>query len=257
MKLEIHLQTMWTNNTRVPVLKILFLLLYFAAVRVYAFNTAIKTGNVVQYDSETVSLKKIPPTELTTLHNDSDYDYAISKEEPKSLWDRFWEWLWNQIGELFNGKSTSITIRIIRYVFIIAIISVIIYLLFKNNVRALFYGKSASLSSDFTETLEEIREMDFAKRIAEEVSNRNFRKAVRLYFLKILKELNQENLISWKQDKTNADYQKELRKTPYDKQFGELSRLYEYIWYGDFKLDEADFLEVIQKFNQFKINQPA
>ena len=58
-------------------------------------------------------------------------------------------------------------------------------------------------------------------------------------------------------DKTNADYYKELRNTSYGKEFKELSRLYEYIWYGDFKLDESRFKIIIQKFNQFQINKTA
>ena len=255
--MEIHLLMMWTNTIKLPFCKIIFLLFCFLTPTANAVNLPGKTNKTVQYDSSSVLLKKISPEALNELRTDADYNYT--KEvgtQPKSPWDRFWDWFWDKISELFDTQSGSITIKVIRYTFIIGAVTLIIFLFLKGNVRALFYGKSASVSSDFLESFEDIQEINFDKRIAEEVNRRDFRKAVRLYFLKIIKELNQQNLISWKLDKTNSDYLKELHSSNYYNQFYELSRLYEYIWYGDFKLDEANFLIVIQKFNQFKINQP-
>lgn len=249
---------MWTSSIKLHTCKIILVLCCFATSMANAVHLPVKSNKTVQYDSSSVTLKKASSEAVNELRADADYNYT--KEigtQPKSPWDRFWDWFWGKVSELFDTQSGNITIKIIRYVFIIGAIGLIIFLVLKGNVRALFYGKSASVSSDFLESIEDIQEINFDKRIAEEVSRRDFRKAVRLYFLKIIKELNQQNLISWKLDKTNSDYLKELHNSSYYNQFYELSRLYEYIWYGDFKLDEANFLMVIQKFNQFKINQPA
>ena len=75
-----------------------------------------------------------------------------------------------------------------------------------------------------------------------------------LPFLKLLKELTDKNLISWKIDKTNSDYSIELSNSKYSKQFKELAFLYEYIWYGDFPVDDTNFKSTISKFNELKIN---
>jgi hypothetical protein len=68
----------------------------------------------------------------------------------------------------------------------------------------------------------------------------------------LLKELTDKNLIHWQIDKTNNDYTIELSKSKFSSQFNELALLYEYIWYGDFDLNEERFKSTIEKFNAFK-----
>lgn len=247
MKSEIHLLMMWNNSIKF----LIFLLLFF--------SLASASGDIIpekrlSYDSSSVSVRKIPEEALRKLYADDDYNYVrTTTSTSKTVWERFKDWFWEKVIGLFNSKTGSITIRIIKYIVVAAAIFFIVFLLLKNDARSLFYRKGAAVSVDFMESVDDIQEIDFDKRIAEEVARRDFRKAVRLYFLKIIKELNQHHLINWKQDKTNTDYLKELRNGSYYQQFAELSKLYEYIWYGDFRLDEANFLTVIQKFNQFKI----
>lgn len=241
---------MWNSN--IKFLKPISLLLVFFLA---SFSSeAIIPGKRLSYDSAAVKLRKIPSEELRKLYDDEEYQYIeTTTTAPQTAFQRFKAWLWGKITGLFDKKSGKLTIRIIKYIIVAVAIFFVAFLMLKNNARSLFYKKGASVSSDFIESTEDIEEIDFDKRIADEVSRKDFRKAVRLYFLKVIKELNQHRLINWKLDKTNTDYLKELRSGVYYQQFAELSRIYEYIWYGDFKLDETNFLSVIQKFNQFKI----
>jgi len=134
------------------------------------------------------------------------------------------------------------------------VIVIIILLVLKNDIRAVFYGKSASVTIDFKEFDEDIHKINFDELIANAISNNDYRKAVRLHFLKLLKELTDNNLITWQIDKTNNDYSIELSNSKYSKKFQELALMYEYIWYGDFQLDESNFKNTILKFKEFKIN---
>ena len=255
MKLEMHLLMMWNSNIKSYILRIFFILCCFHAIVAQAADKTAKIEENVRYDSSAITVRKISSAEVDALRNDPDYNYLQENTQPKTTWERFKEWFWSKITELFDSQSGNTSIRIIRYVFLSIVIALIIFLLFKNKTSALFYGKSASSAPDFIETIEDIQELDFDKRIAEEVSKRDFRRAVRLYFLKVIKDLSQQNLINWKQDKTNADYLKELKNSKYQKQFHELVKLYEYVWYGDFKLDELSFQAIIERFNQFKIDR--
>ena len=241
---------MWNSSIKQS---FLFLFLFSLVLSAGATDISVRK---LSYDSALVDVKKIPPHELDKLHTDEDYNYVKSLSPlPKTAWERFKEWAWEKIVDFFDNRAGNLTIRIIKYIVVAAAICLIVFLLLKNDARALFYKKGASISPDFTESIDDIREINFEERIAEEVSRREFRKAVRLYFLKLIKELHQHRLINWKLDKTNTDYLKELKSSGYYQQFAELSRLYEYIWYGDFPLDENGFLTVIGKFNQFKIKQ--
>lgn len=237
--------------------KTLTLFLCFIYSFVYSFNDTTKIRKQVVYDSSHLTVTKIPVDAMNRLLEDSDYSYVETKAPPKTLWERFTEWLDRTMENLLNTDAGNYSMKIIKIAICIVIIVLIIWLLLKNNVRSVFYGKSASAPPLLHEIDGDIHEIDFDKRISEEVAKGDFRKAIRFLFLKIIKELNKNSLINWQMDKTNADYYKELRNTSYGKEFKELSRLYEYIWYGDFKLDESRFKIIIQKFNQFQINKTA
>lgn len=221
----------------------------------YSANGATTIQKTISYDSVAITVRKVPPKEIERLLNDSDYSYNRVSKTHKTIFDRFLEWLMNKLGESVESNKAQISLTAIQYLFVALAFGLIVFLLLKNNIRSLFYGKSATTKTDFAEATEDINEIDFEQRIANEVSRRDFRRAIRLHFLRIIKELSEQKLINWQLDKTNTDYSRELRNSKYSREFEELIRLYEYIWYGDFKLDEANFLLVIQKFNQFKINQ--
>jgi len=73
------------------------------------------------------------------------------------------------------------------------------------------------------------------------IQDKNFREAIRFYYIKLLKELDINNLIKWQAGKTNRDYKKELRNNPIIESFISLSGIYEYSWYGHFEVDESNF----------------
>jgi hypothetical protein len=231
--------------------------LFFCLLSISSAYSANDTSNIqqaVHYDSSPISVRKIPSEELSKLLNDPDYGYNEVSKPNKTIFERLLEWLSRKLGNELSSDGGEISITVLEYLFIAAALGLIIFLLLKNNIRSVFYGKSATTTLDFTESIENINEIDFDRRIADEVSKRDFRRAIRLHFLKVIKELSDQKLINWQLDKTNSDYSRELKNSRYSLQFEELIRLYEYIWYGDFKLDEATFLVIIEKFNQFTIN---
>ena len=255
MKLE-QLQTqMLINNTK----RILFLfsVLLFTLLKsntVFCSNDSTQTKVVLTYDTSKVQVRQPNPEEQEKLFDNSDYKYDRVGPSPKTWWDRFKEWLWRMIDEIFSTDGGQIGLTIFQYVLISAVIVIIILLVLKNDIRAVFYGKSSSVAIDFKEFDEDIHKINFEELIADAISKNDYRKAVRLHFLKLLKELTDKNLITWQIDKTNNDYSMELSNSKFSSQFKELALMYEYIWYGDFQLDEHNFKSSINKFKEFKIN---
>jgi hypothetical protein len=203
-------------------------------------------------DSSIINQRTLSPEKKKELLNDSDYMYDRIGPEPESLWQRFKNWFWRKVASIFTSKEGDIGIKILEYGLMIAAIVVIILLLLKNNIRSLFYGKAAAVHIDYSEFEEHIDSINFDEMIQDSVSKKDYRKAIRLHFLKLLKGLSDRNLIQWKIDKTNNDYSIELNKSKYSNQFRELASLYEYVWYGDFKLEEEKYTELLKLFKEFR-----
>ena len=265
MKLAIHQIQMWSSSIKLfcfaewrqmrLIYYNIFLLLngLLYGSNAYCINDSVKIKNTIVFDTAKIEVREPEAKKQNELLNNSDYQYDHIGPAPKTIWERFKDWFWRKIGELYSSKGGSIGFRILEYLLIAAAIVLIVVLLLKNNVRALFYGESASVSVDFKEFEEDIHKINFNELISVALSEKDFRRAVRLHFLKLLKELTDKNLITWKIDKTNNDYSVELSNSKYKMQFEELAISYEYIWYGNFSLDETNFKITIEKFNQFAI----
>ena len=100
----------------------------------------------------------------------------------------------------------------------------------------------------------EVEDKDYHKLIQSALKEQDFRLAIRFGFLSTLKYLHKKELIEWKIDKTNLDYQFELPET-YQDTFAAMSVIYERIWYGDFTADKALFNSMTSKFNEIKTFQ--
>lgn len=238
------------------IIKYIFLFLItccYCHIPAIATTDSLQKTKVIVIDSSIIAVRKPGVEKQNELLNNKDYQYERKSPVGKNPWERFKEWLANQLEKLFSSKGGEISLKILKYVLIIVAIVTIVFILLKNNIRSLFYGKSAKTTIDFSELEEDIHTIDFNELISKAIQEKDYRRAVRLHFLKLLKELTDKNLIAWKIDKTNKDYYIELSNTSYSKQFKELTFLYEYIWYGSFELNEEDYNTTINKFQSFKI----
>ena len=91
---------------------------------------------------------------------------------------------------------------------------------------------------------EVITKTELELRLEEALLNQNYREGVRIYFTFILKELNRNNWIHWKKEKTNHDYLLETLGKPNAHLFAECVRIYDLVWYGEYEIDEAVFEQI-------------
>ncbi|NUO02845.1 MAG: DUF4129 domain-containing protein, partial [Saprospiraceae bacterium] len=65
-----------------------------------------------------------------------------------------------------------------------------------------------------------------------------------------LKKLSQQQLVFWKKDKTNRDYLRELSHTTLHQPFREVTRDFEWAWYGDVVVGKKDFEQMQGPFQE-------
>jgi hypothetical protein len=98
---------------------------------------------------------------------------------------------------------------------------------------------------------ENIFDINYQREIEKAVNARDYRLAVRLMFLRLLKQLSQKKIIEYKQERTNFDYLSQLHSTGYYNDFFRLTRNYEYVWYGKFDVSRETFGVIKNQFENF------
>jgi len=76
------------------------------------------------------------------------------------------------------------------------------------------------------------------------LKEKNYRFAIRILYLIILKRFSEKKLIRWNKEKTNRHYIYELSGTPVQQGFSNLTMFYDTAWYGDHIVNENQFDQV-------------
>jgi hypothetical protein len=128
----------------------------------------------------------------------------------------------------------------------------IIWYLAGSNV-GLFRKKAVAVKAEAEEEMpEDIFAINYQKEIDKAAAAGNYRLAIRLMYLRLLKDLSEKNIIRYQQDKTNLDYLMQLHGSAYYNDFFMVTRHYEYSWYGEFNVSSDAYTIIKKEFDQFE-----
>ena len=99
--------------------------------------------------------------------------------------------------------------------------------------------------------IEDIQQIDTIGLYDKLVEGQDYRGAIRMRFLRLLKEMDQQKIIKWQKDKTNRIYRREISDQRLKNNFDILSSIFERSWYGNRSLDREAFLIADSYFAQF------
>ena len=221
-------------------LLLLFLLLQFVQINYLS-------GQTVKYSKEPVVVEKVPQEKINEFRNSNDFKYLKKAQPGDSLWDIFWYYVMKFLEYIFSDEGAT---PYIRNTIISLLIIFIAIRLFRADFSGIFGKNSKLLGSKVNYIEEDIRGVDFDKEINQAINKVDYRLAIRFLYLKLLHLLNQNGLIYWLPEKTNRKYLKELSKKTIYNDFKNLSRIYEYSWYGHFEPEKQQFDRFYEEFKQ-------
>ena len=226
-----------------------FLFYFFLGVQ---FITAQDKDVSVHYDDSKLEVKDISENDLDSYKADEDFNYTINETEENFIsraFDNFINWIANLIREIVEaifgvGKAEGL-IFFLFYILPYFILTLLIFLLvrffLKVNSRTLITGKKEAPSFQFTEDEQIIKNEDINALINDAIAKNNYRLAIRYYYLLSLKYLTEKHVITWQQEKTNEDYITEIESETLKNNFKNITRIYDYVWYGEFNVDQLRF----------------
>lgn len=218
-----------------------------ASVDAYSFREITEVGKV---DS-----RKIPENDLNTLKSNEAYWY-VNETPPRQIKNLSQRNQNNgKKGKRINdnrGISMPAWLVTVFWIFLVAgFITLLIWFLSTSNIY--LFRKNSTTSSEAKQPIvENIFETDFENEIQKAIAENNFRTAVRLLYLRTLRDLSDHNLISYTPEKTNSDYLLQLTETSYYNSFFRLTRNFDYTWYGQFELSQDRFSIIHNDFNLFQ-----
>lgn len=164
------------------------------------------------------------------------------------------------VKEESDSNNLSLNFSVFNWLFIGILIIAVAYLaytLLNDGSSKLFSSrKNEYLNSHGTITSENIAQVDINALITNAEQTKDYRLAIRYYYLLVLKRLTLENFIKYEEDKTNADYMEAIASQKFSKDFAYTSYIYDYTWYGEFLLNKEQyqmaknsFVQLIKKIN--------
>lgn len=188
--------------------------------------------------------------------NYSSSEYAYETEKTDGWFTRLVDWIERKIDELFDLGSRKKageyleTIKLIFYgLIIIAVVYFIVRAVMNGEGRWVFGKRSDKKLIEHEDVETNIHIVDFDALISEATINNDYRLAVRYQYLNMLKKMSNHEIISYDPEKTNLDYTYEIKNDTLREQFQYASYLYNYIWYGEFIIDKAQYNNASDSFN--------
>ena len=228
-------------------------------------SLTVSEEKIIQYDADSdvtpldlnkekvEDFKKEDAFDYTEIEPDEDNWWEQFKRWLSGLWYKFWDWL---LPNYSNSPFWLFVIKALPYLIIAGIIIFVIWLFYRLNPGAKILKSQETPDVFFTEEEEIIKTKDIKKLIQKALENKDYRLAVRYYYLLILKKLSNAHIIEYEFDKTNTDYIAEITSEKINGEFRKATTLYDYIWYGSFAVTETDYNIAQNIFNKLEHQIP-
>jgi len=147
------------------------------------------------------------------------------------------------------GAFWNVLVKIIFAIFVVVLISVILYSIIRGeNIFKTKKKIPKTTSFDLAEVETNLATSDLDQFITKAENEGNYSLAIRLHYLAIIKELSRKKIIRYKKNKTNHVYVSKVNTTPFGEAFRQATHAFERIWFGQNTFTQTDYQQVKPDF---------
>lgn len=188
---------------------------------------------------DTLKFRKLPDNVIKALKDDKDFWYADEAFKKRKAKDN-------------GGYSANPVFQALLWLIIVAGFVTFLVIYLANSNTGLFRKSKKISDEEINPETSDIFSINYQAEIDKAAAAGNYRFAVRLMFLRLLRDLSDKGGIRYRQDSTNFDYMMQLHGTALYNDFFRLARHYEYSWYGQFTIDKEKYVQVKNAFDNFE-----
>lgn len=201
----------------------------------YEATNTIEHPTIIQHPEKPNTFDK---KEWETLKNNLQIeDYTpIKKEEKKEIKkeSKYSNWI-NEIPKEYKKLIQWILFGILFLLLIYFIYKTIGFNPFKKNKNA------DKINVALDELEDNLDKANIDPHLHEAIKSKQYKLAIRLYYLMIIQKLAYKEKIIWKKYKTNQHYLKEMRQDATFPTLKQLTFLYEQCWFGKENISEKQY----------------
>lgn len=202
----------------------------------------------VYYDDSIIEKHSITEDDLKPYKDNDDFNYNENKDEDTFI-DKAIRWLQDilrQFWEAIFGVGTAtgflyFMFRVLPYILLGILVYLLIRFFLKVNSNSIIGKAQEKGTVNYSEEEQIIKHQDINALISEAIKQKNYRLAIRYYYLLSLKYLTDRQSIEWQPQKTNEDYINEIIEPNLKFDFENITKIYDYVWYGEFDVNAVKF----------------
>ena len=175
---------------------------------------------------------------LDKYKNDPDFNYDDQIKEAEDWITKIRNWINQFFISLMSSDTYSTLLDYFYYTLMAIALILIVRGLIKGDRRGLLFGKTINNEIKTAGYSENLDQINFNVLIENYIQSKQYKLAIRYLFLKSLKLLADNGLIEINKNKSNQQYLSEIKNRQVSLAFRKASIGFEWIWYGDFQVDD-------------------
>lgn len=190
------------------------------------------------YQNENITKRKLSESDWQKVVGDQRFEEKQIKRKEK-----------DKKSEIPQGSIpwNSTFLRTISFVILILIVLALVFIVLRNSKIDSKVKRNLLLVQQ-VEEIDDIEQLETESLMTQALNAKNYRLAIRLVYIDLLKILHEGKLIVWKKNKTNLDYLSELNTENFSTEFRKITLGYERVWYGEREATESQYLSVQQEY---------
>src|SRR4051794_24964425 len=88
---------------------------FLSIILIISFSLSVSAQKKTLYDSSKIEQRNFSTSSLNVYKNDTDFQYEKEPVEGQTLWDRFWDWVWNKYDDIMSTETGRDTMKAIYW----------------------------------------------------------------------------------------------------------------------------------------------
>lgn len=238
---------------------IVFLIFISLCAKSYAVPIQEEQDTVakeIRYDQQSLPEIELDKNQIKEYQADEDFNYKQTVEEDNA-WTRFKKWLYDVyysfmrwlIGDNAATGFWGGFVQVLPYILLALFLGALVWIFLRIDSNRLVFEGARAPQAFMGDDEDIIQNQDIQALIDSALASGNYRLAVRYYYLLALQKLSEKDYIDWQVQKTNHEYIFEIDDSYRRSYFRRVTDIYDYIWYGNFEVDESAFAKAQSAFN--------